>query len=309
LITLHRRLLDEHHDFFLSPQLLSTGGRLRKLASRFASPEHVWRHWIDPFLELLRHHLPASLGRLFTFVNPPHSLMELWSDTMPTFEDSWIECLGDLGRYRMAIEDDEIRDREVWTPVLRHRYLQTPNIAPAVGKDHHRLATMTLPHAMYQLLRHAGSIRVSTLFTSAKDSVMTLFDPVLNTRSSIPPFAEETGSISQNNERVSSPSLFASSIFGMFLLSDGASASPTGDKSPVIRDESQSLVAFNSQWPFHLCFWLFCIAYAGLAWAIETQKDANTQNYGNWFLIAASVCYLLYGYKAFVEKRLDSATR
>jgi hypothetical protein len=30
-----------------------------------------------------------------------------------------IECLGYLGRYRMAIEDDDIRDREVWAGVVR----------------------------------------------------------------------------------------------------------------------------------------------------------------------------------------------
>jgi hypothetical protein len=36
-------------------------------------------------------------------------------ETVPTFEDTWIECLGDFGGYRMAIEDDGIRDREVWT--------------------------------------------------------------------------------------------------------------------------------------------------------------------------------------------------
>jgi hypothetical protein len=39
--------------------------------------------------------------------------MALLYETVPTFEDTWIECLGDLGRYRMAIEDDDIRDREV----------------------------------------------------------------------------------------------------------------------------------------------------------------------------------------------------
>ncbi|PNP86115.1 hypothetical protein FNYG_01171 [Fusarium nygamai] len=37
-------------------------------------------------------------------------------------EYTWIECLGDFGRYRMAIEDDDIRDREVWTGVSRHWY-------------------------------------------------------------------------------------------------------------------------------------------------------------------------------------------
>lgn len=25
-----------------------------------------------------------------------------------------IECLGDLGRYRMAIEDENLRNREIW---------------------------------------------------------------------------------------------------------------------------------------------------------------------------------------------------
>jgi len=30
-----------------------------------------------------------------------------------------LSCQGDLGRYRMAIEDDEPRDREVWSNVAR----------------------------------------------------------------------------------------------------------------------------------------------------------------------------------------------
>jgi hypothetical protein len=37
----------------------------------------------------------------------------LLSETVPAFEDAWIECLGDIGRYRMAIEDDNLKDREV----------------------------------------------------------------------------------------------------------------------------------------------------------------------------------------------------
>ena len=63
-------------------------------------------------------------------------MMALLYETVPAFEDTWIECLGDLvsstlspalnrtnetkGRYRMAIEDDDQRDREVWTCVARH---------------------------------------------------------------------------------------------------------------------------------------------------------------------------------------------
>jgi hypothetical protein len=34
--------------------------------------------------------------------------MTLLFETVPAFEETWIECFGDLGRYRMAIEDDDI---------------------------------------------------------------------------------------------------------------------------------------------------------------------------------------------------------
>jgi len=39
-------------------------------------------------------------------------MMALLYETVSAFEDT-TECLGDLGRYRMAIEDDDIRGREV----------------------------------------------------------------------------------------------------------------------------------------------------------------------------------------------------
>jgi hypothetical protein len=38
-------------------------------------------------------------------------------ETVSAFEDTWVECLGDLGRYRMGIEDQGDYDREVWASV------------------------------------------------------------------------------------------------------------------------------------------------------------------------------------------------
>ncbi|KAF5512521.1 hypothetical protein CGCA056_v012175 [Colletotrichum aenigma] len=69
LIALHRTLLHEHHDFFLASQHPSASPALRRLASKYAMPA-------------------------------PYSMMALLHETVPTFEDTWIECLGDLGRYR-----------------------------------------------------------------------------------------------------------------------------------------------------------------------------------------------------------------
>ncbi|KAF7557653.1 hypothetical protein G7046_g6002 [Stylonectria norvegica] len=184
LIALHRTLLHEHHDFFLASQHPSASPALRRLASKYAMPARMWRHGIHSFLELLRHKLPASLEHMLTFLYLAYSMMALLYETVPAFEDTWIECLGDLGRYRMAIEDDDIRDREVWTGVSRHWYSKASDKAPTTGRLYHHLAILARPNALQQLYYYAKSLCVPIPFLSAKESVMTLFDPVLGANSS-----------------------------------------------------------------------------------------------------------------------------
>lgn len=180
LIALHRTLLHEHHDFFLASQHPSASPALRKLASKYAMPARMWRHGIHSFLELLRHRLPASLEHMLTFIYLAYSMMALLYETVPAFEDTWIECLGDLGRYRMAIEDEDIRDREIWTGVSRHWYSKASDKAPTTGRLHHHLAILARPNAVQQLFYYTKSLCVAVPFKSARDSILTLFDPILS---------------------------------------------------------------------------------------------------------------------------------
>lgn len=71
----------------------------------------MWRHGIHTSLELLRHNMPYYMEHMLAFIHLAYTMMALLYETVPALEDSWIECLGDLGSYRMAIEDDDIRDR------------------------------------------------------------------------------------------------------------------------------------------------------------------------------------------------------
>lgn len=180
LIALHRTLLHEHHDFFLASQHPSASPALRRLASKYAMPARMWRHGIHSFLELLRHRLPASLEHMLTFIYLAYSMMALLYETVPAFEDTWIECLGDLGRYRMAIEDEDIRDREIWTAVSRYWYSKASDKAPTTGRLHHHLAILARPNAVQQLFYYTKSLCVAIPFKSARDSILTLFDPILN---------------------------------------------------------------------------------------------------------------------------------
>ena len=180
LIALHRTLLHEHHDFFLASQHPSASPALRRLAAKYAMPARMWRHGIHSFLELLRHRLPMSLDHMLTFIYMAYSMVALLYETVPAFEDTWIECLGDLGRYRMAIEDDDIRDREVWTGVSRHWYSRASDKAPTTGRLYHHLAILARPNPLQQLHYYSKSLCVENPFHSARESIMTLFDPIMS---------------------------------------------------------------------------------------------------------------------------------
>lgn len=94
LIALHKQLLHEHHDFFLASQHPSASPALSKLAAKYSMPARMWRHGIHAFLEVLRHRLPSSLEHMLAFIYIAYSMMALLYETVATFEDTWIECLG-----------------------------------------------------------------------------------------------------------------------------------------------------------------------------------------------------------------------
>lgn len=102
LIALHRTLLHEHHDFFLASQHPSASPAVRRLASKYAMPARMWRHGIHSFLELLRFRLPDSREHMITYIYLAYSMVALLYETVPAFKDIWIECLGDIGRYRFV---------------------------------------------------------------------------------------------------------------------------------------------------------------------------------------------------------------
>jgi hypothetical protein len=179
LIALHRTLLHEHHDFFLASQHPSASPALRRLASKYSMPARMWKHAIHSFLELLRRQLPASMEYMLAFIYLAYQMMALLYETVPAFEDTWIECLGDLGRYRMAIEDEDVRDRDTWAGVARSWYTKAADKNPIVGRLYHHLAILARPNALQQMYYYSRSLTCVKPFGSARESILTLLDPIL----------------------------------------------------------------------------------------------------------------------------------
>ena len=179
LIALHKQLLHEHHDFFLASQHPSASPALSRLAAKYSMPARMWRHGIHAFLEVLRHRLPESLEHMLAFIYIAYSMMALLYETVSTFEDTWIECLGDLGRYRMAIEDDEPKDREVWSNVARFWYEKAAERSPNVGRLYHHLAILARPYTIEQLSLYLRSLTSASPFVSVVGGIQTLFNPIM----------------------------------------------------------------------------------------------------------------------------------
>ena len=182
LIALHKQLNHEHHDFFLASQHPAASVSLKNLAAKYSMPARLWRHGVHAFLEILRHRLPPSLEHMIAFIYITYGIMGLLYETVPAFEDTWIECLGDLARYRMAIEDDEPKDRETWSGVARSWYSKASTKNPTFGRLYHHLAILAKPFTLEQLSFYTRSLTCVTPFESAKGSILTLFNPILNGR-------------------------------------------------------------------------------------------------------------------------------
>jgi hypothetical protein len=112
-------LLDEHHDFFLASQHPSASPLFRRSAAIHHMPVRMWNHAIHHFLELLERHRPESTEYMLGFIHSAYRMIGLLYETVPAFENTWIECLGDLGRYRMVIECEDDCVRETWANVAR----------------------------------------------------------------------------------------------------------------------------------------------------------------------------------------------
>jgi hypothetical protein len=96
-MNLHRALLYEHYDFFLASQHPSATPAVKRLTMKYGMHARLWRHGIVSFIELLRTRLPASLDYMLSFIFIAYSVIALLFETVPAFEDTWIECIGDLG--------------------------------------------------------------------------------------------------------------------------------------------------------------------------------------------------------------------
>jgi hypothetical protein len=111
------------------------------------------------------------------------------------------QLVRDLGRYRMVIEDEDVRDREIWAGVARSWYTKAADKNPTIGRLYHHLAILARPNALQQMYYYSccgakgqpsaplnrsyfnrhnfRSMICVKPFLEARESILILFDPIL----------------------------------------------------------------------------------------------------------------------------------
>ena len=177
LIALHRTLLYEHHDFLMATQHPSATLALKGLAAKYSMPARMWRHGIHAFLEVLRHRRPDSQDYMVAFIYLAYQMMALLFETVPIFTDTWIECLGDLARYRMAIEEEK-EAHSIWGGVAARWYNTASDRHPNIGRLYHHLGILERP-SLRKYFLYSKSLTCVIPFPNARDSLTTLCGPIV----------------------------------------------------------------------------------------------------------------------------------
>ena len=199
LTALHRTLLHEHYDFFVCDCTLiqscvvhssnifklasghhTASPALRRLAQRYDMPARLWSNGIHAFLELLRQQLPNSYDHMLDFVYLSYNMMAQLKEFVPSFQETWIERLGDLARYRMHIEEIDMEQRNIWSQTAVRWYEKAADLTPNDGRIQHHLAVLARPAVVWQLFYYSKSLISVIPFSDTRQSIMLLFSPLLN---------------------------------------------------------------------------------------------------------------------------------
>ncbi|KAM0714170.1 hypothetical protein Q7P37_010319 [Cladosporium fusiforme] len=184
LVALHRTLLYEHHDFLMATQHPSANPALLGLATKYSMPARMWKHGIHAFLEVLRHRRPDSQEYMLAFIYLAYQMMSLLLETVPSFTDTWIECLGDLARYRMAIEEDR-EIHTIWGGVAGRWYVMAADRHPSVGRLYHHSGILERP-SLRKFYLYSRALTSVVPFLNARESLRTLCSPVLTDEQGLP---------------------------------------------------------------------------------------------------------------------------
>ena len=178
LITAHIELLNQYYDLFSVSQSPSASQLLKNIARNYQLPIRMWRDGILSLLELLRHKLPNSLDLMLDYIYFVYGMMGLFYESIPLFKSSWVEYLGDVAFYRIAIQDCT-EDRATWVEVSRSWYEVACQMSPSKGRLYFQFAILNRSNVVEKLYLYVKSLCTGRRYPRALEKISALLNPFL----------------------------------------------------------------------------------------------------------------------------------
>ncbi|KAL7421588.1 hypothetical protein Q5752_003357 [Cryptotrichosporon argae] len=229
LVAMHKELAEHHHEFLKIAFDPTFPSGLRVLPVKYNIPVRLWQSAFHLVLERLRFlwttKNPIALDLLTDCILDAYRFYtELYDDPLlGSFRTAWIEALGDIARYRMAVasvaaeppmvrrtvddDDDDapqpsgvsigqevaddwvVNDKDTWRETARDWYAMGVTEKPGEGRLHHHLALLC--HNVRglegrELYHFTKSLTASHPFETSRESILALFDSSLQLQRSTP---------------------------------------------------------------------------------------------------------------------------
>ncbi|CAI7613009.1 unnamed protein product [Penicillium viridicatum] len=148
IVATHKHLLQEHERFFSRSQMPSASAAIRNVPFNHAMFDRMWRYGIYSPLELLHRNLSETLVHMLDFIDYVSSTLNRFLAFDPALGVVLYEQLGDVTRYRMAIER---QDRKHWARITRYWYQKAADRNPNIGRIQHSLAVLSHSDVLQKL--------------------------------------------------------------------------------------------------------------------------------------------------------------
>lgn len=184
LVAFHKQFLHTAHDLLLAAQYPSSDQKLKSLPREKGIAIRVWKHGIHTILEIFRHRLPQCREYLDLYVRSTYAMIGLFYESLIDFKLVWLECLGDVARYMMAIEQDS-GYRSVLNKTANTWYQAVLDETPTIGRLSHHQAVLSGSAPLKQLVYYIVALSTETPFLPARPAISSFFSRVLRSSPSM----------------------------------------------------------------------------------------------------------------------------
>lgn len=171
LYHLQTNLVDRYYDFMFLAHHPSGNSFTRGLTKKYKIAIRMWNKGIFKFLDLLRTRVPESHSLVNKFIYHCFSLLGMLVDPPYESRHMWLEALGDLARFMMAIASSGYGD---WRGAAQYWYIRASNRSPGIGRLFHHCAVVCI-YRIDSLFYFCKSLTAVQPFEPSRDIITSLF--------------------------------------------------------------------------------------------------------------------------------------